>query len=137
VLAAAARDARRVIRDHPGMRSALIVLALMTGCTTATYMGGEWRPESHGMPETAAKRERIAEADRLTFLWGFIDDGPKDLHSKIAEKLKPGESVTDMTVKDSRTILGLVIGFFSVGIISQSEMQVDGRIELAPHEVGR
>jgi len=100
-------------------------------------VGGEWRPTPTVPREHSSHRETLAKEERLVFLWGLFDDGPHEVCTKLLERLWPGETIRDLAVNDSTTIPGIVLGWLSLGIVTQRQVEIEGRIERVAHEPRR
>jgi len=55
-----------------------------------------------------------------------------DLQPRLDQVLGSRQIVTDLDVDESTTILGYVVGFFTVGLVTQHEVAIEGRRAVAP-----
>ncbi|HZU97449.1 MAG TPA: hypothetical protein VFF73_12185 [Planctomycetota bacterium] len=115
--------------------SSLALLVALAGCRTPAYVGGEFSHlESNtalaGPPETFVHRER------WVYFWGLIGteeiDVPEmggvfDIQREVADKFAENEHLVDLVVEAGTTPLGIVTSIFTIGIVSQREIEVRAR----------
>jgi hypothetical protein len=113
----------------------LALLVVVAGCRTPAYVGGEF---SHLQSNTAGATdlETFAHRERWVFFWGLLGTeeinvpemgGVFDIQREVADKFAENEHLVDMVVEAGTTPLGVVTSFFTIGIVSQREIEVKAR----------
>lgn len=116
--------------------STSLALALsVAGCGTPAYLGGEF---THHEREKSPKApmEELARRSKWVFFWGLLgtekidvpDVAPgMDIESEVAARFADDQRIIDLTVAEGNTIPGIICAFFTLGIVNEREIVVQGR----------
>jgi hypothetical protein len=117
---------------------ALLATLCLAGCQAPIHLGGEFRPRSHDLVSKSAK-VTILEEERWVFFWGLVDTGDLDVNRKLERRLRnENECWVDLDVREDITIGGLIIAWFTGGIVSHHDVVIRGkRATRAPGEPER
>lgn len=106
---------------------ALAASLSLASCSSAIHVGGEYRPVR--AREGGGEKQRLLDRSRVTFIFGWVDfDGPADVEAALARAVPEGSRVLDLEVQDSQTILGIVLDFFTLGLVGQRHTTARARI---------